>query len=328
MTAVAAPASVRRPSAWLVLLLWLATTAAVVFAAHALPWQATVERVRRLEVGWLYAAVFAYVLPLGIWAREWQLLAPGTTRVPYARMFEVVATMAAVLNSVPFFAGEASGVAMLVTRAGLSRGAALSVLATDQFLGGLVKLLVLGAAVAFVPLPVWLRAGVVALVIGVAVMALLLMPMAHRWRQIHARLAMGASRLRAGVARLIALGRHLDALRDTGRIARISTLAIARKLVELLAILAVQMAFGLAPSPSAAMLVLAALAIGTMVPVAPANIGVYEATVFAAYRYLGFSADLALGLAVVQHLCFLAPMLGTGYLTLTARQVLPLLRAR
>jgi uncharacterized membrane protein YbhN (UPF0104 family) len=127
-------------------------------------------------------------------------------------------------------------------------------------------------------------------------------------------------------ARLASWGQHLDAIRETHRVWRVSLVALARKVVELLGIVAVQVAFGLEPSPAAAVLVLAALAIATMMPVAPANIGVYEAAVFAAYRYMGVPADTALGLAVVQHLCFLLPTLATGYLTLTLRQVLPRLR--
>jgi uncharacterized membrane protein YbhN (UPF0104 family) len=77
------------------------------------------------------------------------------------------------------------------------------------------------------------------------------------------------------------------------------------------------------PSLSIALLVLAALAVTTLLPIAPANLGVYEATVFATYRFAGASAELALGMAIVQHLCFLLPMLLTGYVTLSVRQLGP-----
>jgi uncharacterized membrane protein YbhN (UPF0104 family) len=60
-----------------------------------------------------------------------------------------------------------------------------------------------------------------------------------------------------------------------------------------------------------------------LLPVAPANLGVYEATVFAAYRFLGVSAEAAVGIAIVQHFAFLLPALVTGYVTLTLRQLLP-----
>ncbi len=52
----------------------------------------------------------------------------------------------------------------------------------------------------------------------------------------------------------------------------------------------------------------------TMVAIAPANLGVYEATVFFVYRYLGATPEQALGLALMQHLCYLIPLVGTGYL--------------
>jgi uncharacterized protein (TIRG00374 family) len=323
LSTVATPTGVRRPPAWLLPILWVALTIAMVFAVRALPWHRVMEQARHIEPAWLIAAVIANLIPLPIWALEWRLLAPGTIRIAYARMFEVVSVMAAVLNSVPFFAGEASGVAMLIGRAGLSRGAALSVLAMDQLLGGLVKIGVLAAAAILVPLPIWLRAGILALVLGVVAMLAVFVPLAHRWDAIRARMLLRPSKLRRVIARLASWGTHLDAIRETHRAWKVSLLAITKKLVELLGILAVQMAFGLEPSLAAAVLVLAALAIATMMPVAPGNIGVYEAMVFAAYRYVGLPVETALGLAVVQHICFLLPMLATGYLMLTLRQLRP-----
>ena len=312
---------------WLLPVVWIALTVAVISAARTLPWHSAIDQARRVEPGWLFAAVLANVVLIPVWALEWRLLIPGAARVAYARLFEVVSVMAAVLNSVPFFAGEASGVAMLVGRVGLSRGAALSVLAMDQLLGGLVKIVVLATAAMLVPLPSWLRAGIFALLLGVAMMLAVFVPLAHRWSSIRDRLLAQPSRLRHLLARLASWGEHLDGIRETHRVWRVSLVALTRKSVELLGILAVQLAFGLEPSLAAAMLILAALAIANLMPIAPANIGVYEAAVFAAYRYMGVSADTALGLAVVQHLCFLLPMLATGYLTLTLRQLLPRLHA-
>lgn len=323
MSTAATPNGVRRPRAWLLPTLWAALTIAMVFAVRAMPWHRVIDQARHIEPMWLAAAVIANLIPLPIWALEWRLLAPGTIRVAYARTFEVVAVMAAVLNSVPFFAGEASGVAMLIGRAGLSRGAALSVLAMDQLLGGLVKIVVLAAAAILVPLPTWLRAGIFVLVLGVVAMLSVFVPLAHSWDAIRIRMLLRPSKLRRVVARLVSWGEHLDAIRETHRVWKVSLLALAKKSVELLGILAVQMAFGLEPSLAAAVLVLAALAIATMMPIAPANVGVYEAMVFAAYRYVGLPVETALGLAVVQHVCFLLPMLATGYLTLTLRQLRP-----
>jgi uncharacterized membrane protein YbhN (UPF0104 family) len=87
------------------------------------------------------------------------------------------------------------------------------------------------------------------------------------------------------------------------------------------AVLAVQQSFGVALPWWSAVLVVAALSLSTMLPLAPANLGVFEATAFVVYRELGVSDQRALGLALVQHACFLAPMIVTGYALLTARQL-------
>lgn len=303
--------------------LWAALGVALVIVTRTLPWRSTVQLMGGVAVPWLGAAVAAYGLVLVIWAAEWRLLAPGALRRAYSRMFEVVATMASVLNSIPFFAGETTGVVLLVERAGMTRGAALSVLAMDQLLSGLAKLAVLAAAALFAPLPPWLRTGVLALVAGVTVLLLVLAAMAHRWENMRARLLSTPTPLRRLAARVASLGTHLDALREMRRAWRVVALALGKKVVELLGILAVQLAFGLDPSLRGAVLVLAAVSVSSLAPVTPANLGVYEAAVFAAYRYTGVGADVALGLSVLQHLCFLLPMLCTGYVMLTVRQLAP-----
>jgi uncharacterized membrane protein YbhN (UPF0104 family) len=193
----------------------------------------------------------------------------------------------------------------------------------DQLLAGLVKLVVLASAGLLVPLPAWLRTGVLTLVAGVGLMLAVFVPLAHRWHAIRLSMLARPTPFRSFIAHLASWGEHFDAIRETRRAWRVALLALGKKFIELLAIIAVQMAFGLAPSLSAGVLVLAALAIATMIPVAPANLGVYEAMVFAAYRYMGVPAETALGLAVVQHICFLLPTLATGYITLTMRQLLP-----
>jgi uncharacterized membrane protein YbhN (UPF0104 family) len=56
-----------------------------------------------------------------------------------------------------------------------------------------------------------------------------------------------------------------------------------------------------------------------MLPVAPGNLGTYEASAFVAYRFLGVSAEQALSLAVMQHVCFMIPAVGIGYCYVSAR---------
>ena len=307
---------------------WGALTIAVAFTIPRLPWQRAVTEMKHLQATWLVAAMLANLAILPLWALEWRMLVPAAVRVSFARMFEIVAATAAVLNSVPFLAGEASGVLLLIGRAGLSRGAALSVLAMDQLLVGFAKLSVLAMAALYAPMPDGLRAGVLGLTLGVTAMLVVLIPLANHWRRMREGLLAraGGSGTATVVARLLAWGEHFEALRAPGLALRLVGLALAKKALELGAIVAVQIAFGLDVRLDAGLLVLAALALTTLLPVAPANLGVYEATVFSVYRFLGFNAETALGIAIVQHLCFLLPSVATGYLTITIRPMLERMR--
>ena len=318
MTAAPRGSGMRR---WLLPMLWLGMTIAIAATLPFLPWRQAAMEARRASPGWILAAVLANLAILPLWAQEWRLLVPGTARVTVRRMFEVVAMTAAVLNSVPFLAGEISAVALLMARAGLSRGAALSVLAMDQLLVAFAKVAVLIAAALVAPIPGWLRGGVITLIGVLTAMLGGLLPLAHRWRAAQTWLLRTPSRWRIALADLVSWGGHFDALREGRRAWRSAAFALTKKLAELAAVLAVQLAFGLAPSVPTALLVLAALALSTLIPVAPANLGVYEATVFGVYRYSGLTAELALGLALIQHVCFLLPPLATGYLMLSFQQL-------
>jgi uncharacterized membrane protein YbhN (UPF0104 family) len=61
------------------------------------------------------------------------------------------------------------------------------------------------------------------------------------------------------------------------------------------------------------LLVLATVILATMLPISPGNLGTYEASAFLTYRYLGVAPELALSLAIVQHVCFMLPAVGIGY---------------
>lgn len=298
--------------------LWVLLTAALYVAGRGLPWRSALAALTDVSptlVGLAVALNFA-ILPL--WMLEWMLLKPRGTPLRPAQMFEIVTVTASVHNLVPFLAGEAAALGLLIN-AGVQRGVALSVMAMDQLLVGIAKLAVLSIAAAAAPIPAWLKAGVLSLVAGVAALFLIMLLLAHFGTVISTQLRERQTRGRELVARLTGLGAHLSALREPWLAVRVTTLALAKKTLELSAIVAIQAAFGLEPSFPAAILVLAALAVTTSLPVAPANLGVYEATVYATYRYLGVDSDAALGVAIVQHLAFLLPMIATGYATLTIR---------
>lgn len=311
----------RTTSRWVPRAIWLILTAALVVSARGLPWRDALAQVRTITTPWVVLAVALNFAILPLWAAEWRLLLPKTASVSWRRMFEIVTATASVHNALPFFAGEITAAALLVTRAGLTRAAAISMLAMDQLLVGVAKLSVIASAALVAPLALWLRAGLLSLVGGVVVLAAILLPLAHRWTTASAWLRSRPGAARDALATFVELGAHLDTVRDPMRAGRVAVLALGKKALELGGIVAIQAAFGLEPSFALGLVVIAALAVTTALPIAPANLGVYEATAFATYRLSGVSAETALGLALVQHVCFLVPMLATGYVSLTVAQL-------
>ena len=259
---------------------------------------------------WLALAVACYVSILPLWALEWCVLAPRDGRPMFVRMLGVIAMTSSVLNTTPMLVGEAAAVIFLVSRAGLSRAAALSVLAMDQLVLGIAKVSVLVLATWLLVLPLWMERGMRALSALVALLLVALLVIA--WGERTVIRAASALPLRAGHA-LRAVADALAPLRSPWRGGSSLGLALLKKLAEMLAILCVQRAFGVVLPYSSAVLVLAALNLATLLPVVPGNVGVYEAATVLAYSYLGVEADRALGIALLQHACYFAALALPGY---------------
>ena len=260
--------------------------------------------------GWLLLAAACYVSILPLWALEWCLLAPREEASLFPRMLGVVSMTSSVLNTTPLLVGEAAAVMFLVTRAGLARAAALSVLAMDQLVLGIAKVGVLVLATWLLVLPLWMERGLRALGASVALLLVGLLSVAwgdHGVARVASHLPERAGRALHGVADALA------PLRSPRRGGGALALAVLKKLAEMCAIVCVQRAFGVQLPFASAVLVLAALNLATLLPVVPGNVGVYEAVVVLAYSYFGVNADRALGIALVQHACYFVALALPGY---------------
>jgi uncharacterized protein (TIRG00374 family) len=272
------------------------------------------DAIAAVRGAWVAAAILCYLAILPLWAWQWHLLAPASRSQTYSRMLRVVTTTSGVLNTTPMLVGEATGVVLLVTLTGLERTAALSVLAMDQLLVGVAKLVVLATAALLAPLPEWVARGALGLIVLVAALATLLLLAASRgaWRS-GARVepAVGTRGPRAPSLRdrlasaLDVLPSALAPLRSPLRGGGALSLALVKKAVEVCAMLCMQRAFGLDLPIGAAILALAMLNLSTLVPIVPGNVGVYEGAVVVAYSRFGVAVEQAVGLAALQHLTYL-----------------------
>ena len=296
------------------LLTWIAAAGLLWLASRGADWSRAWELTRGARPAWLVIAVLANLSILALWAALWRRFVPVTPGRPTFGAFLGVATItSAVMNTVPLLVGHASAVMLLVRRARLETSTALSVLALDQLGEGITKLTVFALAALVVPLPAAMRAGIASISLGVAVLLLVLLLLHHRGERFERVRLIGP--FIAGAARNLAVLRRPSVATES------FLLALAMKGAEAAAIAAVMHAFGVDLPPATALVILAATNLATMLPVAPANLGAYEAAAAATYRWLGVPPDLALAVAVVQHACFLLPAIGAGCVTLAVDAV-------
>jgi len=275
---------------------WLIATLLLAICARTVDWTRAAEVLVTVRVGWIVVCVAANATILLWWAAFWRALRPdGEASVGFRRMFEIASTSSALMNTVPLGGGHASSILLLMRRGNTTQRGALSVMALDQLGEGFAKVTVFLLVGLLVPLPPWMRAGITtaSLIVGAWFVTLLV---ASRW------------------AKELRLLRRPKALGAMGYV-------LAMKAVEACAIAAIQRAFGVDIAISGTILVLASVILGSMIPVSPGNLGTYEASVFLAYRYLGVAPEQAMSLALVQHLCFMLPSVGIGYLFISAHTV-------
>ncbi|KMP11657.1 hypothetical protein UZ36_03745 [Candidatus Nitromaritima sp. SCGC AAA799-C22] len=313
-----------RKRKFLLFLAWSFATGLLYLCFREIEFARAWEGIKQAHPLWLLLGIAGHFSIFWFWSRQWILFLPAAFNVSFMRMFEINALMSTAMNTLPFPGGHALGVVLLAKRERVGHAAALSVMSLDQLAEGIAKLTALLIVAWLTPLPPLMKQGIIGLVGVVFCFLLVLLYFAHRFRDIepadpdHHR-----SRKEKFVHFVSHWGHHLEGLRD-GRTFIIGViLAYGMKIGEAAAIWGVQKSFGLDLPVWSVLLILAALNLTTMVPLAPGNLGVYEATVFFIYKYLGVSPEQALGLALVQHLCFLLPLAGTGYIFLLTRNFIP-----
>ena len=299
--------------------LWGVMALVLAYLASRVDWPGVLERARNADPWWLALAVLANLAAMPFWSLTWVLLSRSRPK-RFWRFLEVQMVTLAAVQSFSLIAGGATAMLMLTRRAGLSHPAALSLIALDQLVTGIVKIVLVAMAVAFAQPPAWMRQAGYSLLALIVVGTIVLL-VAHRHEE---RLRMLATRWSGQFARIIDfIGRtavHLQPLRDPLRATAATLLMLARRLIEGIPVLCVQKAVGIPVSWELGLLVVTALALVTVIPQPPGNAGLFEAAVLVVYQAAGIPADLALAAALLQHAAFLVAALVPGYVVLLVRR--------
>ncbi|MEP6780638.1 MAG: lysylphosphatidylglycerol synthase transmembrane domain-containing protein [Gemmatimonadaceae bacterium] len=280
---------------------WIIASVLVWLLARTVDRETLWRLLARANGAWIALALFCNLLIMFSWTGQWRALLPTSRPVDWRRMLSIVGITAVVGNVIPA-SGQITTVLLLAREPNVTYTAAISVLALDQLLEAICKTTVVLFAATLLPLPEDMKRAVIVLAaIAVAlVITLVIFANQKRW--------------------LVRFASELESLRNMRRFSVGISYCLAAKFFEFSAIIAVQRAFGEHISLSVTVLVEAAILLGTIFPLSPANIGTYEASVSIVYRQFGVSHETALGLALVQHVCVLLSTVGTGYIFFVLRR--------
>jgi uncharacterized membrane protein YbhN (UPF0104 family) len=309
-----------RPWNGLWLIIAAALTVVIALAAATMPWRDAISTIAAASPGWFLAAIACYLMIFPFWALQWQLLTSRAHAAPLRAYFQITVLYYPVSTVVPMV-GPPSALGLLMTVGRLSPAAALAVYALDQTVTGIAKLLMVILALLLVPLPLWIQTAAATLFVIVIACATGLGLLAYG----RGLLQSAAARLRGFIGRLAKLiaacGDHLEPLRHGSRAWYAMLLGVAKKLMEVASALAIQKACGLPLDFDAAVLIVAALSLASVLPAAPAHLGVYEATVVIVYQMFGVAPATALAAAVLQHAAELLVSIGSACSLVLARQL-------
>jgi glycosyltransferase 2 family protein len=297
------------------ILLWIFAAGIFYLCLQSIDLDRAWVEITQADPFWLLLAIFFNASILLVWTSLWHLLLPEKSSVPFLKIFQANSYMSTSCNTIPFPGGHAVGVMALARSTKIGHSVALSVLALDQLMEGFAKVVVLTLVAIFVPLPEPIRQGILVFVVVIGFFASFMFYLAHKKPGF--KKGPDSTTIISNIRKFVSRWSvHLEILRNARTFSMCLLLAFLMMFVQTLGIWAVQKSMGLNLPFWAPILVMGALNLATILPITPGNFGVYEGTAFLAYQFYGLSSESAISLALLQHLCFLIPMVGTGYLVL------------
>jgi len=315
MTNFVSPVPARR-SRLIWIAVWVLLAAGLAYTASALSWAEVMAAALQADPLWLFAALLVNLINTPLWALCWRCLIGSRSVIAMLDLTRVLAVVAAAIQAFSILGGGATAFVLITGRLGLSRPAAGSLLIMEGLTTGLVKAMLVGAAFAIAPGMGLLRGVGASLLAGMAVGLVGLILVSRSRAQLYRLAARIGGRARVWIERVGDWTSHLDAVRSPARLGGAVAFMLTRRLTEGFAGWCVAMACGISVGPEIMLLIIASIAIVTLIPSPPGNLGIYELAVVAAYQWVGVSPEVALAAALLQHALFLLAVLVPGALVM------------
>ena len=293
---------------------WTVLAAGLAYAAFSLSWGEVLAAAMRAAPLWLAIALACNLVNAPLWAFCWRCLLGSKAQVPLRQLTRVLAVVLAAIQAFSVFGGGATAFVLITGRLRLSRPAAASLLVLEGLTTGLVKVILVGAALAIVPGTALLRGIGLGLLASMAMGLAGLIIVSRSGPLIHSFAARMGGRARVWIERFADWTSHLEAVRSPARLGGAVFFMLMRRISDGLAAWCVARACGIDVGPEIIVLVIASIAVVTMVPVPGGNVGLYELAVVAAYQWVGVAPEIAMAAALLQHAISLLSILVPGAL--------------
>ncbi len=281
---------------------------AVVWAVHDLDAGLLFAAVARADPRWLVLAAAVNLLAILLMAARWlALLRPLSDKITLGAAFKALVVGAAVSMVVPARAGEVAKIQWMSRRTGVARASLLGSVVLDYLVNAGTLLLGLGMLPFFMPIPSWIRGGIlltlVLFSVGVAVI-------------VAARPAREAAPLSAGapppgrMAGLVLRAREgLAAAGDPAHLGISAAASLASWIVELDVLVLTMFALDVQAPVAAAAVALLAVNVALAFPFAPpANVGTIELGAALSLMTFGVPKEQAVAFGLVYHVLQLVPV--------------------
>jgi uncharacterized protein (TIRG00374 family) len=291
------------------------SAALVWWAFHKTPFSEVWSIIETARVAPMAIAVILATLPFALRVPRWQLLLrhDDGSAISTQSMWNAIAIGFAANNVLPLRAGEFLRVAAINRLAPVSFATALSSVAVERVIDGLVAVTLLGIGLVGGHLQASNGMGDKAVIIGVACLVAILLAILAAWRRADA-LRLLEWLLPSGpiagklVGFVDSVLRGLSAMRDPRRAVPVLLWSVAIWLVNGAAFFVAFKAFGFDVPFTGALVVQGAAMIGIAVPSTPGFVGVLETAIYGALLLYGVDQPHGLAYGMLYHVTTFIPI--------------------
>lgn len=273
------------------------------------------------HISWSF--IFLAFLPLFgvVWVKsfQWKCFSKDKREISFVRLFEAISMWLMMVNVLPFWMGEAFLIYVLGQHYQFGKTYSTSLLTLDQIFEGLSLVCVFALLQGAHHIPVWMQLPIQIFFAGSSFFYICLLILAYRFRHSHQKLDTQMkfkNRLfqtfKNWASELSLLHRFIPTLCSL-------FLALCIKALEYLSLYILQWGLGLMLPWWAPLLMIAGLNLALMIPMTPANLGVFEATLFYLYQNLGVAPGSSIAIAILYHALYLFALLAPGYMVFLSK---------